>query len=136
MKRLRAEMAEIREQQKRIEEGEMEIRESFQEIEFEQDQLRKETLLISKQAARYQRSLNEMFKIVIARENSNLSEADGLIQCLRLVSPDSLSLSFFLYASLNLIRHHPLKSSCLIYIYGFLFQSLIYYFLYMNSYVL
>ncbi|KAF9685609.1 hypothetical protein SADUNF_Sadunf03G0072400 [Salix dunnii] len=83
IKRLRAEMAEIREQQKRIEEGEMEIRECFQEIEFEQDQLRKKTLLISKQDARYQHSLEEMFKIVIARENSNLSEADGLIQCLR-----------------------------------------------------
>ncbi|KAB5564299.1 hypothetical protein DKX38_004353 [Salix brachista] len=87
MKRLRAEMAEIGEQQKRIREGQMEMRESVQEIECEYDQLRKETLLISKQAARYQRSLNEMFEIVIARENSNLSEADGLIQCLRLVSP-------------------------------------------------
>ncbi|KAJ6703848.1 hypothetical protein OIU85_029747 [Salix viminalis] len=82
MKRLRAEMAEIGEQQKRIREGQMEMRESVQEIVCEYDQLRKETLLISKQAARCQRSLNEMFKIVIARENSNLSEADGLIHSL------------------------------------------------------
>ncbi|KAJ6703846.1 hypothetical protein OIU85_029746 [Salix viminalis] len=83
IKRLRAEMAEIVEQQKRISEGQMEMRESVQEIVCEYDQLRKERLLISKQAARYQRSLNEMVKIVIAGENSNLSEADGLIQCLR-----------------------------------------------------
>ncbi|KAJ6695744.1 hypothetical protein OIU74_014782 [Salix koriyanagi] len=75
-------MAEIGEQRKRIREGQMEMRESAQEIVCEYDQLRKETLLLSKQAARYQRSLNEMFKIVIARENSDLSEADGLIHSL------------------------------------------------------
>ncbi|KAJ6415468.1 hypothetical protein OIU84_004292, partial [Salix udensis] len=77
IKLLRAEMAEIVEQQKRISEGQMEMRESVQEIECEYDHFRKKKLLISKQVARDQRSLDEMAKIVI-EENSNLSEADGL----------------------------------------------------------
>lgn len=89
MRRLKAKMAEIGEQQKRIKRGQMEIREKFEEIEFECDQLRKETLLISQQAACNQQRLNLMLKIVKAREDNNLSEADRLIQCLRLVSPDS-----------------------------------------------
>lgn len=89
MGRLKAKMAEIGEQQKRIKKGQMEIREKFEEIEFECDQLRKETLLISQQAACNQQRLNLMLKIVKAREDNNLSEGDRLIQCLRLVSPDS-----------------------------------------------
>lgn len=83
MRRLKAKMAEIGEQQKRIKKGQMEIREKFEEIEFECDQLRKETLLISQQAACNQQRLNLMLKIVKAREDNNLSEADRLIQCLR-----------------------------------------------------
>jgi hypothetical protein len=70
----------------------MEIRERFKEMEFECDQLKKETFLISKQAGRNQQRLNLMFKIVKAREENNISEADKLTQSLRLVLPLSLSL--------------------------------------------
>jgi len=87
MKRLEAEMAEIGEQQKRVKKGQMEIRERFKEMEFECDQLKKETFLISKQAGRNQQRLNLMFKIVKAREENNISEADKLTQSLRLVLP-------------------------------------------------
>lgn len=83
MKRLEAEMAEIGEQQKRVKKGQMEIRERFKEMEFECDQLKKETFLISKQAGRNQQRLNLMFKIVKAREENNISEADKLTQSLR-----------------------------------------------------
>ncbi|XP_011028047.1 PREDICTED: uncharacterized protein LOC105128189 isoform X2 [Populus euphratica] len=83
MKRLEAEMAEIGEQQKRVKKGQMEIRERFKEMEFECDQLKKETFLISKQAARNQERLNLMFKIVRAREENDISEADKLTQSLR-----------------------------------------------------
>ncbi|KAB5564300.1 hypothetical protein DKX38_004354 [Salix brachista] len=83
MRRLRAEMAEIGEQQKRIRKGQMEIRERFEEIDFDCDQLKKETFLISKQAARNQQRLNLMFKIVRAREENNFSEVDKLTQSLR-----------------------------------------------------
>ncbi|KAJ6705865.1 hypothetical protein OIU79_010512 [Salix purpurea] len=82
-RRLRAEMAEIDEKQKRIRKGQMEIRERFEEIDFDCDQLKKETFLISKQAARNQQRLNLMFKIVKAREENNLSEVDKLTQSLR-----------------------------------------------------
>ncbi|KAG5249099.1 golgin subfamily member protein [Salix suchowensis] len=80
IRRLRAKMAEIAEQQKRITKGHMEIRDWFEEINFECDQLKKETFLISKQAARNQRRLKLMFKIVKAREENNLSEVDKLTQ--------------------------------------------------------
>jgi hypothetical protein len=56
-------------------------------MEFECDQLKKETFLISKQAGRNQQRLNLMFKIVKAREENNISEADKLTQSLRLVLP-------------------------------------------------
>ncbi|KAJ6415467.1 hypothetical protein OIU84_004291 [Salix udensis] len=75
--------AEIGEQQKRIIKGQMEIRERFEEIDFDCDQLKKETFLISKQAARNQQRLNLMFKIVKAREENSLSEVDKLTQSLR-----------------------------------------------------
>ncbi|CAK7355983.1 unnamed protein product [Dovyalis caffra] len=87
MKRLKAEMAEIGEQQKRVKKGQMEIREKFKEIELDCDQLKKETFLISEQAGRNQQRLSLMFKIVKARENNNFSEADKLTQSLRLVLP-------------------------------------------------
>ncbi|KAF9685610.1 hypothetical protein SADUNF_Sadunf03G0072500 [Salix dunnii] len=80
-------MTEIGEQQERIRKGQMEIRERFKEIDFDCDQLKKETFLISKQAARNQQRLNLMFKIVKAREENNFSEDDKLTQSLRLVLP-------------------------------------------------
>ncbi|KAG5249100.1 golgin subfamily member protein [Salix suchowensis] len=83
MRRLGAEMTEIDEKQKRIRKGQMEIRKRFEEIDFDCDQLKKETFLISKQAARNQQRLNLMFKIVKAREENNLSEVDKLTQSLR-----------------------------------------------------
>ncbi|XP_011028052.1 PREDICTED: uncharacterized protein LOC105128190 isoform X2 [Populus euphratica] len=83
MRRLKAKMAEIGEQQKRIKKGQTEIREKFEEIELECDQLRKETLLISQQAACNQQRLDLMLMVVKAREDDNLPEADRLIQRLR-----------------------------------------------------
>ncbi|KAJ6705868.1 hypothetical protein OIU79_010515 [Salix purpurea] len=76
IRRLREEMAKIREQRKRIRKGAMEIRDWFEEINFECEQLKKETFLISKQAARNQRRLKLMFKI----DENNFSEVDKLPQ--------------------------------------------------------
>lgn len=89
VKRLKAEMVEIAEQQKHIREGQKEVREKFEEIEFQCDELKKETFLISQQAASNQKRLNLMFKILKARDENNFHEAASLTQSLRLASPKS-----------------------------------------------
>ncbi|KAH8521597.1 hypothetical protein Peur_040273 [Populus x canadensis] len=83
VKRLKAEMVEIAEQQKHIREGQKEVREKFEEIEFQCDELKKETFLISQQAASNQKRLNLMFKILKARDENNFHEAASLTQSLR-----------------------------------------------------
>lgn len=89
VKRLKAEMVEIAEQQKHIREGQKEVREKFEEIGFQCDELKKETFLISQQAASNQKRLNLMFKILKAREENNFHEAASLTQSLRLALPKS-----------------------------------------------
>lgn len=82
-------MGEISRGQKRIREGQKEVREKFEEIEFQCDELKKETFLISQQAASNQKRLNLMFKILKARDENNFHEAASLTQSLRLASPKS-----------------------------------------------
>ncbi|CAK7355990.1 unnamed protein product [Dovyalis caffra] len=83
VERLKAEMGEIVEQQNHNREGQKEIREKFNEIEFECDQLKRETFLIWQQAASNQQRLNLMLKILKARDENNFHEASKLSQSLR-----------------------------------------------------
>ncbi|KAJ6426881.1 hypothetical protein OIU84_022467 [Salix udensis] len=83
VKRLRVEMVEIAEQQKRIREGQVEVRKKFEEIDFECGQLQKETFLISQQAESNQQRLTLMFKILKARAENNFHEAARLTHSLR-----------------------------------------------------
>ncbi|CAK7355984.1 unnamed protein product [Dovyalis caffra] len=89
VERLKAEMVEIVEQQNRNREGQKEIREKFNEIEFESDQLKRETFLIWQQAASNQQRLNLMLKILKAQGENNFHEASKLTQSLRTTTSSS-----------------------------------------------
>ncbi|OMO63623.1 hypothetical protein COLO4_32287 [Corchorus olitorius] len=83
MKKLRSEMVEISEEQQKIKEGQRQVREKFEAIEFECDQLRKETNLILKQSVSTQIRLAFMFQILKARENGEFDKAAQLTSSLR-----------------------------------------------------
>ncbi|XVE74319.1 hypothetical protein DITRI_Ditri12bG0007500 [Diplodiscus trichospermus] len=84
MKRLRVEMEEMSEEQKKIKEGQRQVREKFDAIELECEQLRKETILITQQSVSTQFRLALMFQILKARENHDFSKASQLTSALRL----------------------------------------------------
>ncbi|XWS10617.1 hypothetical protein CRYUN_Cryun38cG0012200 [Craigia yunnanensis] len=69
MKRLRMEMKEISEEQKKIKAGQREVRENFEAVELECEQFRKETILVTQQSFSIQIRLTLMFQILKAREN-------------------------------------------------------------------
>ena len=83
---LRSEMEEISEEQKQIKEGQRQVREKFEAIEFECDQLRKETNLVMQQSRSTQIRLAIMFQILKARENQEFDKAAQLTAVLRYFS--------------------------------------------------
>ncbi|XVE74325.1 hypothetical protein DITRI_Ditri12bG0007700 [Diplodiscus trichospermus] len=80
MKRLRSDIDEISEEQRKIKEGQKQVREKFEAIELECEQLRKETNLIIKQSLNTQIRLGFMFQILKARENQEFNKA-ALLTC-------------------------------------------------------
>ncbi|OMO63622.1 hypothetical protein COLO4_32286 [Corchorus olitorius] len=83
MRRLRSDMEEISKEQKKIKEGQRQVREKFEAIEFECDELRKETNLIMQQSVSTQFRLAFMFQILKARENQEFDKAAQLTCALR-----------------------------------------------------
>ncbi|MBA0733907.1 hypothetical protein Gogos_017870 [Gossypium gossypioides] len=83
MKRLRVEMKEISEEQREIKVGQKKVREKFEAIELECEELRKETILITQQTANTQIRLALMFQILKARQNQELDKATILTHALR-----------------------------------------------------
>ncbi|XWS65364.1 hypothetical protein CRYUN_Cryun05aG0106200 [Craigia yunnanensis] len=83
MRRLKVETNEIREEQENIKRGQREVREKFEVIQFECEQLRKETDLITKQSLNTQLRLGLMFQILRARETNDFNTAATLTQVLR-----------------------------------------------------
>ncbi|XVF77944.1 hypothetical protein PTKIN_Ptkin14bG0088500 [Pterospermum kingtungense] len=83
MKRLSVEMEEISEEQKKIKEEQKQVREKFEAVELECEQLRKETMLITKQSVTTQIRLALMFQILKAREDHDCSKASRLTCALR-----------------------------------------------------
>lgn len=83
MRRLKVETKEIRKEQENIKKGQMEVREKFEAIQMECDELRKETELITKQTLNTQLRLVLMFQILRARETNDFNKAATLTQLLR-----------------------------------------------------
>ncbi|KAG8502928.1 hypothetical protein CXB51_000735 [Gossypium anomalum] len=93
MKRLRVEMKEISEEQKEIKVEQKKVREKFEAIEFECEELRKETILITQQTANTQIRLALMFQILKARQNQELDKATILTHALREREPTKEALT-------------------------------------------
>ncbi|XP_038680086.1 uncharacterized protein LOC119981132 [Tripterygium wilfordii] len=83
IKRLREEMAEISEEHKCIREGQRQVRDKFEKMEAEREQLWKETELISKQNAGIQERLGLMSGIMKARSLNDFDLAAQLTHSLR-----------------------------------------------------
>ncbi|OMO84855.1 hypothetical protein CCACVL1_10611, partial [Corchorus capsularis] len=83
MRVLRSDMEDISKEQKKIKEGQRQVREKFEAIEVECEQLRKETNLIMQQSASTQIRLVFMFQILKARENQEFDKAAQLTCGLR-----------------------------------------------------
>ncbi|GKV36082.1 hypothetical protein SLEP1_g44254 [Rubroshorea leprosula] len=80
---LKAEMEGISQEQKRVKEGQEEVREKLIKLGAECDQLRKETEFIFKQRAETQLRLNLIFEILKAKKDCNPSKVTNLIMHLR-----------------------------------------------------
>ncbi|GLT52394.1 hypothetical protein SLA2020_257410 [Shorea laevis] len=80
---LKAEMEGISQEQKRVKEGQEEVREKLTKLGAECDQLRKETEFIFKQRAQTQLRLNLIFEILKAKKDCNPSKVTNLIMHLR-----------------------------------------------------
>ncbi|GLT52396.1 hypothetical protein SLA2020_257430 [Shorea laevis] len=80
---LKAEMEGISQEQKRVKEGQEEVREKLIKLGAECDQLRKETEFIFKQRAETQLRLNLIFEILKAKKDGNLSKVTNLTMNLR-----------------------------------------------------
>ncbi|XVF77994.1 hypothetical protein PTKIN_Ptkin14bG0092700 [Pterospermum kingtungense] len=78
------EMEEISKEQESIKEGQRQVREKFEAIEGECEQLRKQTNKIIQQSANTQIRLALMFNILRAREEGDFAKATHLTQLLRL----------------------------------------------------
>ncbi|KAJ6314064.1 hypothetical protein OIU78_017676 [Salix suchowensis] len=83
MERLKTDMVEIGEGQKRVREGQRVIRQKFEEIESECRSLREETMNITRQSDYNQIRINLMFAILKARQDSDFARADHLTRLLR-----------------------------------------------------
>ncbi|XVF68379.1 hypothetical protein PTKIN_Ptkin10aG0200900 [Pterospermum kingtungense] len=85
-KRLKSDMDKISVDQKKIRDGQRQVKEKFLAIESECEELRRETRLIVQQSAQTQIKLALMFRILKAREAGDFNTAATLTQMLRLVS--------------------------------------------------
>ncbi|KAJ6713563.1 hypothetical protein OIU85_025223 [Salix viminalis] len=85
IKKLKAEMTEISEQQEDIKQGQKEMRERFEEIDSECEQLKKETEVISDASKNVQLRLNTMFAILKARQEDDFAKVSHLTCSLRLL---------------------------------------------------
>ena len=83
MRRLKVETNEIRKEQENVKRGQREVKKKFEAIQFECEQLRKETDLITKQSVNTQLRLGLMFQILRARETNDFNKATILTQLLR-----------------------------------------------------
>ncbi|XP_007028571.2 PREDICTED: uncharacterized protein LOC18598817 [Theobroma cacao] len=83
MRRLKVETNEIRKEQEIIKRGQREVREKFEAIHHECEQLRTETDLIIKQSLNTRLRLGLMFQILRARESNDFNKAASLTQLLR-----------------------------------------------------
>ncbi|XP_038690990.1 uncharacterized protein LOC119989493 [Tripterygium wilfordii] len=83
IRRLRAEMVEIGEEQQCIKDGQSQVRKKYEEIEAEREQLKRETEVIAKQSASIQVRLNLMFRILKARAQNDSVGVAQLTQSLR-----------------------------------------------------
>ncbi|XP_022718136.1 uncharacterized protein LOC111276651 [Durio zibethinus] len=83
MKVLKAEMEEVRLEQKGIKDGQRLLQDKLKAVEAECNQLRRETALIIEQSANTQLRLALMFQILKARENNDFCKAAELSQALR-----------------------------------------------------
>ena len=83
MRRLKVETNEIRKEQENVKRGQWEVKKKFEAIQFECEQLRKETDLITKQSVNTQLRLGLMFQILRARETNDFNKATILTQLLR-----------------------------------------------------
>ncbi|XP_022732750.1 uncharacterized protein LOC111294352 [Durio zibethinus] len=80
---LKMEMKEISEEQSSIKEGQRQVKETFEAIESECKNLRKETMIIMQQSAYTRLRLAFMFQILKARENEDFAKAAELTNALR-----------------------------------------------------
>ena len=85
MRQLRLDMEKISEEQKEIKEGQRHVKEKFEAMELECEQLRNETNLIIQRSTNTQIRLALMFQIFKAREDQDFPRATKLTQALRLV---------------------------------------------------
>ncbi|KAJ6709932.1 hypothetical protein OIU74_010938 [Salix koriyanagi] len=83
IEKIRADMVEISEVKKRIRQGQMEVREKFEEISVEAAKIKEETNQICKQSAANQLKLDLMFQIVKARAEKDSAKDVFLTQKLR-----------------------------------------------------
>ncbi|XP_021283216.1 uncharacterized protein LOC110415810 [Herrania umbratica] len=83
MKMLKAEMRKISKEQESIRREQREVKEKFDMVEFECEQLRRQTEFITQQSLNTQRRLCLMFQILKARETNDFTKAAGLTQILR-----------------------------------------------------
>ncbi|XP_022718137.1 uncharacterized protein LOC111276652 [Durio zibethinus] len=81
--RLRKKIEEISEYQKGIKQGQRQLKEKFEIIESECEQLQKETGFIIQQCASTQIRIALMFQILNARQNNDFTKASQLTQALR-----------------------------------------------------
>ena len=83
MRRLRSDIEETSKEQRKIKEGQKQVREKIEAIDLEYEQLRKETNLIMQQSMNTQIRLAFMFQIFKARENQEFDKAAQLTTALR-----------------------------------------------------
>ncbi|XP_022751983.1 uncharacterized protein LOC111300620 [Durio zibethinus] len=83
LRRLKAEMEEISEEQKNIREGQRKVREKFEAIESGCEELKRETKTIIQQSARTQIKLALMFRIFKASQQADLATVANLKNLLR-----------------------------------------------------
>ncbi|XVE95838.1 hypothetical protein REPUB_Repub02eG0168100 [Reevesia pubescens] len=83
MESLKEEMKEISKEHESIRNGQREVKEKFEMIELECEQLRRETDFITQQSLKTQLRLCLMFQILKARENNDYTKAAALTQILR-----------------------------------------------------
>ncbi|KAK8519749.1 hypothetical protein V6N12_003724 [Hibiscus sabdariffa] len=89
MKKLRVEKDGINKEQNNIKEVQGQLRQKLEAIDVECEQLRQETIMVTRQSVNTQIRLALMFQILKARENHDFSQASHLTSALRHGSENS-----------------------------------------------